>query len=692
MWEIGVLAVVVVAILLAKPKKLKNLMITRKDQSSNETIYQSIWSLNGLRSGPHQILNSLESTNEPKTMLELLNYAYQKYKDANMFGFRSLSNTVKEVRDGKSFTFYQLSGYKWMTMSLFYHRALALGKYLGHLLAEKQVLCIFASTSIEWQLVAHAAWSQNIVICTAYDTLGADGLEYSLTETVASLIYCTSDQFTVLIEVLTHLESTKKQNVRTIIYKQGINTTSAETTTFVEQLEKFANCIPIEEAIIHGDPLQIPLRAPLPTDTACIMYTSGSTGTPKGVEITHSNIMATIGSAQDMLGGYIGAGDVYLAYLPLAHILELAVETCCLYLGIQLGFGTTRTLTDQFTKNCNGDIKELRPTVMVGVPQVWDTIRKGILKKIESASLPIRMIFWGAYKMKQWSIDRGLPMAHVADFAFKKIRAATGGKLKIALSGGSPLNSDTQTFLTNVLCPIYVGFGMTETVGMGCLLVPQIGFKSGVVGVVVPSLQLKLVNYIDYCSTDNPPRGEIWLKGPSICKGYYKQPKITRESFEDGWLKTGDIGEIVPLKDTALQRHNEVPGSTGLIKIIDRKKNLVKLSNGEYIALEALESVYKQNKHCVNVMVTAHSECKLPIIVVNSLNCQLTRIQMLESLLTTAKEYKLKGTQLVGNVVISEEEWTPANGMLTAAMKLQRREICKRYQKEINEANDLLRK
>ena len=437
-------------------------MITKKD--GNDILYKSIWALHGLRCGPSQYENSTESTNEPKTMYDLLTYSFDKYKQRDLFGFRSLIQTIKEVKNEKAFLFYQLSGYKWMTMSLFYQRALALGKYFAHSLKPKEVVCIFASTSVEWQLVAHAAWSQNLIISTAYDTLGADGLEYSLNETEAKFVYCSSDQFAILLEVVPKVKLAK------IIYKQGINTSVKETDDFIEKLSKYCECVNIEEAIIHGDPLELSTRPPVPEDIACIMYTSGSTGVPKGCVITHLNMMATVGSAKDLLTGYVGESDTYLAYLPLAHIMELAIESCCLYLGIQLGYGSPRTLTDQFTRGCNGDIKELRPSILVGVPQVWDTIRKGIMAKLDKAPAPVRVIFWGAYRLKQWSIDRGLPMAHVADLAFKKIRDQTGGRLKLALSGGSPLNGNTQTFLTNVLCPLYVGYGMTETCGMGTLM------------------------------------------------------------------------------------------------------------------------------------------------------------------------------------------------------------------------------
>ena len=684
----------------------KNVMITKSD--GNDTVYRSIWAKEGLRSGPNQFVNEENSSisNEPTTMAELLQYALEKHRSRNMFGHRSLFRTVQKAKKGKTLTFYHLSEYKWMTMALFYQKAISLGKYFNQFLPEREVICIFASTSLEWQLVAHAAWSQNITISTAYDTLGPEGLEYSMNETEAKMIYCTSDQFPVLVKVLSKVPKCSK-----IIYKQGINTTEKETQEYILQIQNHCDIVNIDDAIEDGNILTFKSRLPSPNDTACLMYTSGSTGNPKGVQITHSNIMATLGSAIDLLGNYLTKSDTFLAYLPLAHILELVIETNCIYLGIKMGYGSPRTLTDQCTVNCSGDMKTLKPTVLVGVPQVWDTIRKGILSKLSHRPALVQKIFWSAFNFKQFCTDYNIPLGFLTNPVFSKIKEETGGNLKLALSGGSALNPTTQSFLNNLLCPILVGYGMTETVGLGCLMTPDIGVMHGCVGVPVSSIEIKLVDVpdTDYKTTNDPPQGEIYLRGPSITKGYFKQKEKTEEAFDGEWLRTGDIAEIVKLSDSNVQECNEVVTATGVFKIIDRAKNLVKLSNGEYIALEKLESVYKQNSLVLNVMVAADSECKLPIIVVQvndvhfmsfakehgkeefkDARVSLTN-QVHKELISTGKEHGLKGTNLVGAVVISDEEWTPENGLLTAAMKLQRRNIIKRFEDEINAAYALLK-
>ena len=122
-------------------------------------------------------------------------------------------------------------------------------------------------------------------------------------------------------------------------------------------------------------------------DVACIMYTSGSTGKPKGVILTHANLVATIASICTLMKPYIGVGDSLLAYLPLAHILEFVVECFLMYFGIGIGYGRVKTLTSASVRNCEGDLQAYRPTLMVGVPAVWELIRKGILSKVQQLSL-----------------------------------------------------------------------------------------------------------------------------------------------------------------------------------------------------------------------------------------------------------------------------------------------------------------
>jgi long-chain acyl-CoA synthetase len=220
-------------------------------------------------------------------------------------------------------------------------------------------------------------------------------------------------------------------------------------------------------------------------------------------------------------------------------------------------------------------------------------------------------------------------------------------------------------------------------------------FKLGEVGSPVPCVEVKLVDVPDanYFSTNTPnAQGEIWIRGPSITSGYFKRDDITKETItEDGWLKTGDIGEWT---------------ERGTLVIIDRLKNLVKLSNGEYIALEKLESVYKSCSLVENICVYADPFCTRPVALLVPIEKMLkvlaadngvegdwdaicenktVRKLVLNLLQEQAKKSGLKGTEVVSDVWICKDMWTSEQGLLTAAQKLKRKDINTAFSKELKE-------
>ena len=453
---------------------------------------------------------------------------------------------------------------------------------------------------------------------------------------------------------------------------------------------------------------------PQPDDIACLMYTSGSTGPPKGVQITNANIVACCGAVQSLIPHVIKEGETYIAYLPLAHIMEFAVEMCVMYVGAEVGYGNVKTLTDasvrvsrtqrsaHFTiiyillngmQNCRGDIATLRPTIMVGVPAVWELIRKGILAKVKAGGAIKSAVFNGAVSAKKF-FGRGSIIGKVTDsVVFSAVAAGTGGRLKYAMSGGAGISKETQEFLSTALVMIIQGYGSTESTAM-CALLPPEYHSYGTVGVPVPSVEIKLVDVADagYSSKNSTPQGEIWIRGPSVTKGYYKNDEETKAAYtDDGWFKTGDVGQWNP---------------NGTLSVIDRKKNLVKLAGGEYIALERLETIYRSSQYVQNIMIYATSEANKPMAVIFAHEANLKELHslagndagdfeavcknkavrdaVLKDLNAVGKKAGLKPLETLQTVVVSSEEWTPANGLLTAAQKLQRKDLVKHYKKEID--------
>ena len=243
-----------------------------------------------------------------------------------------------------------------------------------------------------------------------------------------------------------------------------------------------------------------------------------------------------------------------------------------------MGYGNPKTLSDQSVKNCKGDIREFKPTVLLGVPAVWESVKKGIVAKVESGSPIVRNLFWGALAAKNFMMSTGIPGSGILDaLVFKKVKEATGGCMKVCMNGGGPISKDTQRFISMAICPMISGYGLTETTAMGVLMDP-LQWTEDAHGGIPACIEIKLVDYADagYFTNKEPPQGEVWIRGAPVLEKYFENDKETEEALtKDGWFKTGDIGEF---------------DANGHVRIIDRKKNLVKTLNGEYIALEKVTS------------------------------------------------------------------------------------------------------
>ena len=440
------------------------------------------------------------------------------------------------------------------------------------------------TVSPHWLATSHGALSQSIPIATAYDSLGEEGLRHSLRQTKANAIYTEPG---LLKTVQNCLKDTP--DLKTIIYNDA-----AEVKK--EVLDKLMTDFPnltvlsFEEVRASGEKKMVDPVPPQPEDLCCIMYTSGSTGTPKGVPIKHKAVIAAgkarsgsrqppkltcvVAGVTTVVGEYFAPGDRLLTYLPTAHILEYVVENAFLYWGVTMGYGNVKTLSDTSVRNCKGDIRELKPTVLLGVPAVWESVKKGIVGKVDSGSPLVKNLFWGALAAKSWMMSTGIPGTGILDaLVFKKVKEATGGCIRVCLNGGGPISKETQHFISMAICPMISGYGLTETTAMGALMDP-LEWSDQAIGGLEACVEVKLVDYAEagYYSTNKPPQGEVWIRGPSVLEEYYENEKETQESItEDGWFKTGDVGEF---------------DSNGHLRLIDRKKNLVKTQNGEYIALE----------------------------------------------------------------------------------------------------------
>jgi long-chain acyl-CoA synthetase len=336
-----------------------------------------------------------------------------------------------------------------------------------------------------------------------------------------------------------------------------------------------------------------------------------------------------------------------------------------------MGYGNPKTLSDTSVRNCAGDIREFKPSVLVGVPAVFESVKKGITAKVAAGGPVLQNMFWGALGLKRRLMCMGLPGSGLLDHVvFKKIKEATGGRLKLCMNGGGPVSKETQDFISMAIAPMIIGYGLTETTAMGTLGNP-LEYSTETIGVMPSSIEIKLVDFPDagYYSTNKPnPQGEIWIRGPSVLDEYYQNEKETKENISDGWFKTGDVGEW---------------DSSGHLKIIDRKKNLVKTLNGEYIALEKLESIYRSATVVGNICIYADQNKAKPVAIIapaepalkklasdngiqgNSLeelvHNKKLRDLVLKELQNVGRSGGLSGIEIIEGVALSDEEWTPQN-------------------------------
>ena len=330
---------------------------------------------------------------------------------------------------------------------------------------------------------------------------------------------------------------------------------------------------------------------PKPDDFFAFSYTSGTTGDPKGVKLSHKMIIGAAHAVNTRVGDKpITEEDCYVSYLPAAHSFEQAVFGMSCISGMKSGFfaGNVLKLTE--------DIGILKPSLFPSVPRLWNRIY-GKIKDGMSAATGVKGWLVNravTSKLAYLKAGQGLEHKFYDKIVFKKMKMLLGGNVRIMITGSAPISGEVLDFLK--ICfsaPVCEGYGMTETCAGSCVTFPE-DPETGIVGGPLQNVKIKLrdIPEMGYLSSANPPKGEICFWGPSIMKGYYKNPEKTAEAFYGEWLLSGDVGMV---QDNCS------------LKVIDRAKNIFKLSQGEYIAPEKLENVYVQSSYVLQVWIYGDS-------------------------------------------------------------------------------------
>lgn len=665
-------------------RKASRRIKARPISKSEDTItYRSVGS-----PGPMHVTLEREKV---QTLEGVLLWVSKVHGDKKCLGTRQILAEEDEVQpNGRIFKKYKMGEYSWKSYVDVERLAASFSRGLvENGLTFRKNIVIFAETRAEWMIAAHACFKQNLTVVTIYTTLGDEAVAHGINETEVDTVITSHEllpKFKKLLQMV--------PDVKNIIYMED-----QLKPTETDGYKAGVRLIPFSDIIKIGNTSKALTVSPKAEDTAIIMYTSGSTGVPKGVLLSHKNIMATLKGFCDAV--VIKSDDIFLGFLPLAHVFELLAESVCLLTGVPIGYSSPLTMIDSSSKiqrGSKGDASVLHPTCLTAVPLILDRISKGINEKVRRSGLFRQAIFNFAYEYKLKWTKRGYETPLFDKYIFGAAKQVLGGRVRLILSGGAPLSPDTHTQVKLCLCvSVIQGYGLTET--CSCATVMDTYDRStGRVGAPTTVCDIRLENWEEagYRVTDVPhPRGEIVIGGDNVSAGYYKLPEKTKEDFfqEEGrqWFRTGDIGEVHP---------------DGSIKIIDRKKDLVKLQLGEYVSLGKVEAELKTCPVVENICVYGDPNKTYTVALVVPNNhileeiaanigitgksfeelCNNTLVEkaVLQELVEQAKKCNLQRFEIPGAVKLCPEQWSPDMGLVTAAFKLKRKAVQERYQHEIN--------
>ena len=434
----------------------------------------------------------------------------------------------------------------------------------------------------QWAIADYAALALGALDVPVYPTLTTKQVEYILRDSGAMVAFVsTSEQLAKVQEVRSRLPALK----HIIAFNGGLEGDG------VASFESFE----ARGRELRDTGWEARARAAKPDDVATIIYTSGTTGEPKGVMLTHGNITSNVVAGLERIPVQRSTDpQECLSFLPLSHIFErMAGHYLMLHAGVVINYAVS-------IDTVSADMMDVRPTLMCAVPRLYEKIYARVQENALAGSAIKRNIFFWAKRVGEACADldlakKPLPadlriLRRIADkLVFSKLRARTGGRLRFFVSGGAPLNPEIARFFFAAGLPVMEGYGLTETSPVITVNTPE-EVKLGTVGKVLPGVEVMIAD-----------DGEILTRGPHVMKGYFNRPDATAEMIDaDGWLHTGDIGEM---------------DAEGFLRITDRKKDLLVTAGGKNIAPQLIELAVKTSKWVVNAVMLGDKR-PFPIMLV----------------------------------------------------------------------------
>ena len=526
-------------------------------------------------------------------------------------------------------------------------------------------IALLSESRAEWTLTDAGCIFGSVIDVPIYPTLTPPQVRYILQDSGSSALFIEGrEKFDELKEILAECPQVKH-----IVYFDPAGMSAADGLS-LQELEKLGR----EFQQQNPGALNQLARQITPDDLATIIYTSGTTGEPKGVMLTHSNIVTNLIDSSGHLS--FGGHDIALSVLPLSHVFERQAMYMYLYRGMSVFFAES-------LQTIGPNLREVRPTILVGVPRIFEKIYARIQERAaEAGKFAAMMLAWSVSVAREYAkhklAHRPAPLflklkhAIAMKLVFAKWHAAFGGRIRLLVSGGAALPEDLAYIYIGAGIPIIQGYGLTETSPV--ITTSHLdALRVATVGTAIPHVDIRIA-----------ADGEIEVRGPNVMRGYYNKPEETRAVFtEDGWFKTGDVGTL---------------DADGYLSITDRKKELFKTSGGKYIAPQPIEQAIKGSRFVNQVVLIGaerkfpaalivpnweqlESYCKLKGIEVKSRRelCEHPRIVDLIERQIDRLTPNLARYEKIKKIALLENEFTIEDGELTPTLKVKRRVIDQKY-------------
>lgn len=548
-----------------------------------------------------------------------------------------------------------------------------------------KTIAIFSKNRLEWVLTDIGCWMSSTVAVPLYETLGEEAIEYIVEQCQFTTLY-------VSVEAIPRALELKRKGKFPLVK----NLVCYDEVTPEMKAKSELNIISFQDLIELGKKeTTMELRESKPDEIFTICYTSGTTGLPKGAIIKHGDVRK--GASTFVYTGVFTSnrpGITFISYLPLAHMYERVMVCLVIIAGFKEGFyhGVVGELKD--------DIAECKPNFFSGVPRILTRFYDVIMKNFNSMTGFKKALVDRAIKAKLAHLKATGDVTHwlYDKLIFNKIRESFGGQIELILTGSAPLDANIMDRLKIFLSAYTIhGYAQTETSG-AVSVASYYDIDTTHVGPPMLRYSAKLVDVpeMQYYSTDvingvPTPRGELYVKGP-VTPGYFKLPDKTEEAIDpEGWLKTGDIAQFTP---------------NGCIKIIDRKKNIFKLQQGEYVAPEKIENILSISPWIQQIMVYGNSyESYILAIIVPSESyvmqwarkngikgsfedlCASQELNktILKNITDISREKKLVGFEIIKKIHLMAEPFTMESGLMTPTLKIKRIAANKRFEKVFND-------